>query len=186
MAQSAIVNHFFDFFLIIFTGTRVLTVEVEEMEREVVVRCVFRHTLSDRCYVQLVTHEMERGFYQGGCVEGEGEGVRRFSGLLPASYTVLVYGLTATEREEDSCSPTARDPDYISVATVSGPSFPTSQPSATDLRGRYNNSLLCKTIAPSFLQPRAHSLKELQTLFVVKVSSYVVGTEFTDVLATLK
>ena len=91
------------------------------MEREVVVRCVYRHTLSERCYVQLVSSEVEGGFYHGGCVEGEGEGVHRFSGLLPASYTVLVYGLTATEREEDSCSPTAGDPDYISVATVYGP-----------------------------------------------------------------
>ena len=109
-------------------------VAVEEVEGEVVVRCVFRHTLSERCYVQLVSSEMEEGFHQGGCVEGEGEGVHRFSGLLPASYTVLVYGLAAAEREEDSCSPTARSPDYISVATVSGPhsSSPTSQPSLTD------------------------------------------------------
>ena len=111
-------------------------VAVQEMEGEVVVRCVFRHTLSERCYVQLVSSEMEEGFNQGGCVEGEGEGegVHRFSGLLPASYTVLVYGLAAAEREEDSCSPTAGGPDYISVATVSGPhsSSSTSQPSLTD------------------------------------------------------
>ena len=79
-------------------------------------------------------------------MEGEGEGVCRFSGLLPASYTVLVYGLAAAEREEDSYSPTAEDLDYISGATVSGPSSPTSQPSATDLRGRYNNSLLTKLL----------------------------------------
>ena len=79
-------------------------------------------------------------------MEGEGEGVHGFSGLLPASYTVLVYGLAAAEREEDSCSPTAEDPDYISLATVSGPSSPTSQPSATDLRGMYNNSLLTKPL----------------------------------------
>ena len=122
-------------------GTRVLTVEVEEMEREVVVRCVFRHTLSERCYVQLVSSEVEGGFQQGGCVEGEGEGVHRFSGLLPASYTVLVYGLAAAEREEDSCSPTAGDPDYISVATVYGPhpSSPTSQPSVTGQKGKQMN-----------------------------------------------
>ena len=114
-----------------FPGTRVLIVEVEEMEREVVVRCVFRHTLSERCYVQLVSSEVEGGFHQGGCAEGEGEGVHRFSGLLPASYAVLVYGLAAAEREEDSCSPTAGHPDYISVATVSGP-HPSSPTSATD------------------------------------------------------
>ena len=102
---------------------------MEEVEREVVVRCVFRHTLSERCYVQLVSSEVKGGFHQGGCVEGEG--VHRFSGLLPASYTVLVYGLAAAEREEDSCSPTAGHPDYISVATVYGP-HPSSPTSATD------------------------------------------------------
>ena len=121
-----------------FSGTRVLRVELEEMVRGVVVRCVFRHTLSERCYVQLVSSEVEGGFYQGGCVEGEGEGVHRFSDLFPASYTVLVYGLAAAETEEDSCSPTARNPDYISVATVSGPhpSSPTPQPSVTGQKGK--------------------------------------------------
>ena len=75
-------------------GTRVLTVEVVELEGEVVVRCVFRDTLSQRCYVQLVSSEVEGGFQEGGCVEGEGEeGVHRFPGLLPVTYTVLVYGL---------------------------------------------------------------------------------------------
>ena len=92
--------------------------KVEVLEREIVVRCLFRHTLSERCYVQLVSSEVEGGFLQGGCVEGEGEGVQRFPGLLPASYTVLVYGLAAAEGDEDSCSPAAGDPDYISVVTV--------------------------------------------------------------------
>ena len=116
-------------------GTRVLTVEVEKIEGEVVVRCVFRHTLSESCYVQLVSSEVEGGFYQGGCVEGEGEGegVHRFSGLLPASYTVLIYGLVEGEKEDD-CAPAPGNPDYISVVTVSGPhpSSPISPPSATD------------------------------------------------------
>ena len=109
-----------------------LTVAVEELEGEVVVRCVFRHTLSEECYVQLVSSEVEGGFQEGGCVEGEGEGVRRFSDLLPATYTVLVYGLAAGG-EEDSCSPASGDPDYISVATVYGPhpSSLTSHPSTT-------------------------------------------------------
>ncbi|CAI8051925.1 hypothetical protein GBAR_LOCUS28408 [Geodia barretti] len=78
-------------------NTRVVRVEVGELEGEVVVRCVFRHTLSQRCYVQLVSSEVEGGFQEGGCVEGEGEGVHRFPGLLPATYTVLVYGLVAGE-----------------------------------------------------------------------------------------
>ena len=94
-----------------------LKVEVEELQREIVVRCVFRNTLSERCYVQLVSSEVEGGFLQGGCVEGEGEGVQRFTGLLPATYMVLVYGLTSGT--ETSCSPAARDPDYISLVTVS-------------------------------------------------------------------
>ena len=107
--------------------------EVEELEGEVVVRCVFRHTLSQRCYVQLVSSEVEGGFQEGGCVEGEGEGVHRFPGLLPATYTVLVYGLVAGGGE-DSCSPAPGDPDYITVATVHGPhpSFVNNQPSPTD------------------------------------------------------
>ncbi|CAI8021838.1 hypothetical protein GBAR_LOCUS12880 [Geodia barretti] len=101
-------------------STRVLIVEVGELEGEVVVRCVFRHTLSQRCYVQLVSSEVEGGFQQGGCVEGEGEGVHRFSGLLPVTYTVLVYGL-AVGGGEGSCSPALGDPDFITVATVHGP-----------------------------------------------------------------
>ena len=114
-------------------GTRVLIVEVEELEGEVVVRCVFRHTLSQRCYVQLVSSEVEGGFQEGGCVEGEGEGVHRFPGLLPVTYTVLVYGLAAGGGV-DSCSPAPGDPDYITVATVHGPhpSSVNNQPSPTN------------------------------------------------------
>ncbi|CAI8028058.1 hypothetical protein GBAR_LOCUS15991 [Geodia barretti] len=114
-------------------NTRVVRVEVGELEGEVVVRCVFRDTLSQRCYVQLVSSEVEGGFQEGGCVEGEGEGVHRFPGLLPATYTVLVYGLGAGEGE-DSCSPAPGDPDYITVATVHGPhpSSVNNQPSPTD------------------------------------------------------
>ena len=92
--------------------------DVQELEGVVVVRCVFRHTLSKRCYVQLVSG-VEGGFYEGGCVEGEGEASLRFPGLSPATYTVLVYGL------EISCSYGGGTPDYITVVTVSGP-CPTS------------------------------------------------------------
>ena len=104
--------------------------EVIEREGEVVVRCEFRDTLSQRCYVQLVSSEVEGGFLQGGCVEGEG--ALRFPGLLPATYTVLVYGVAGGG--EESCSPAPGDPDYISVATVYGPRPSTvpTQPSVTD------------------------------------------------------
>ena len=83
--------------------------------------------------MQLVSSEVEGGFQEGGCVEGEGEGVHRFSGLLPATYTVLVYGLVAGGGE-DSCSPAPGDPDYITVATVHGPhpSSVNNQPSPTN------------------------------------------------------
>ena len=124
-----------------FTGTRVITVEVGEVGREVVVRCVFRHTLSERCHVQLVS-EVGGGFHQGGCVEEEeeGEGSLRFPSLLPATYTVLVHGLAG---EEVYCSPGGGAPDYITVATVGGPhptstTSLTSLPSVTDQTGMQN------------------------------------------------
>ena len=83
--------------------------------------------------MQLVSSEGKGGFQEGGCVEGEGEGVHRFSGLLPVTYTVLVYGLAAGGGE-DSCSPAPGDPDYITVATVHGPhpSSVNNQPSPTN------------------------------------------------------
>ena len=83
--------------------------------------------------MQLVSSEVEGGFQEGGCVEGEGEGVHRFPGLLPATYTVLVYSLVAGGGE-DSCSPAPGDPDYITVATVHGPhpSSVNNQPSPTN------------------------------------------------------
>ena len=114
------------------SDTRVVGVEVIEREGEVVVRCEFRDTLSQRCYVQLASSEVEGGFLQGGCVEGDG--ALRFPGLLPATYTVLVYGVPGGGGGEESCSPAPGDPDYISVATVYGPRPSTvpTQPSVTD------------------------------------------------------
>ncbi|CAI8016799.1 hypothetical protein GBAR_LOCUS10291, partial [Geodia barretti] len=79
-----------------------------------------------RCYVQLVSSEVEGGFQEGGCVEGEGEGVHGFPGLLPVTYTVLVYGLAAGGGVDSS-----GEPDYITVATVHDPQ-PSNQPSPTD------------------------------------------------------
>ena len=110
--------------------------EVVGREGEVVVRCVFRHTLSQKCYVQLVSSEVDGGFLEGGCVEGEGEGGHRFPGLLPATYTVLVYGVGGGGGGEESCSPAPGDPDYMSVVTVYGLS-PSTQPSVLDPRGMW-------------------------------------------------
>ena len=99
---------------------------------------VFRHTLSDS--VQLVS-EVKGGFHQGGGVEGEGEGTRRFPGLLPATYTVLVYGFTG----EEVCSPGGRTPDNITVATVNGLSLPSVTPFTSHysvtMTGMYNSAI---------------------------------------------
>ena len=83
--------------------------------------------------MQLVSSEVEGGFIQGGCVEGEG--ALRFPDLEPATYTVLVYGVAGGGGEE-SCSPAPGDPDYISVATVYGP-HPSTQPSVIHPRGMF-------------------------------------------------
>ena len=108
--------------------------EVIEREGEVVVRCEFRDTLSQSCYVQLVSSEVEGGFLQGGCVEGEG--ALRFPDLLPATYTVLVYGVAGGG--EESCSPAPGVPDYISVATVYGP-----HPSSAPTQPYFTGVLVC-------------------------------------------
>ena len=92
--------------------------------------------------MQLVSSEVEGGFQEGGCVEGEGEGVHGFPGLLPVTYTVLVYGLAAGGGV-DSCSPAPGEPDYITVATVHDP-HPSNQPSATDKMT--SMSILCINI----------------------------------------
>ena len=96
----------------------------------VVVRCVFRHTLSQRCYVQLVSG----GLYQAVCMEGEGEGSHRFTDLSATTYSVLVYGVTGDE----SCPAISRDPDYITVVSLSLPSSTipvTSPPTVTNDTG---------------------------------------------------
>ena len=96
----------------------------------VVVRCVFRHTLSQRCYVQLVSG----GLYQAVCVEGEGEGSHRFTDLSATTYSVLVYGVTGDE----PCPAISRDPDYITAISLSLPSSTTpvtSPPTVTNDTG---------------------------------------------------
>ena len=95
-----------------------IKVEVEVLKEEVVVRCVFRHTLSERCYIQLVSSELNEKFHKGECVVGKEQASYSFPDLLPATYTVLVYGLAAGE---EPCSPNAGGPDYITLVTVHHP-----------------------------------------------------------------
>ena len=95
-------------------GTTVILVNVHQWNDGVDVSCIFRHTLSDKCYVQLVSGVMG-GFHKGEYLEGEEEASHSFTGLVSGTYTVLVFGL---EREETSCSP-PDDPDYITVVSVS-------------------------------------------------------------------
>ena len=92
------------------------------------VLCVFQHTLSDKCYVQLVS-TIVGGFHEGEYLEGEEEASYRFTDLASGTYAVLVYGL---EREEMFCS-LPHDPNYITVISLSNSqqltpvtSFPTN------------------------------------------------------------
>ena len=87
--------------------------EIHQWTDEVYVSCIFPHTLSDMCYVQLVSDIMN-GFHEAEYLEGEEEASHRFTGLVPGTYTVLVYGLG---KEEVSCL-LPRDPDYITVVNV--------------------------------------------------------------------
>ena len=94
-------------------GTTVILVTVYQLRDEITVLCVFRHTLSNMCYVQLVSDVMS-GFHEGQHLEGEGGASHSFTDLMSGTYTVLVYGLG---REETSCSP-PHDPDYVTVVSV--------------------------------------------------------------------
>ena len=98
--------------LYIFIGTTVIVANVHQWNDEVTVLCVFQHTLSKMCYVQLVSDVM-RGFYKRVYIEGEEEASHTFTGLMSGTYTVLVYGL---ERGEATCSPP--EPDYVTVVYV--------------------------------------------------------------------
>ena len=94
-------------------GTRVVDVDVEVVRGGVVVRCGFQDTLSDKCFVQLVSGA-HGGYYEGECLEGGREASHVFTGLMSATYTVLVYGL---DSQESSCLPSAHH-NYITVITV--------------------------------------------------------------------
>ena len=91
-----------------------ILVNVHQWNDGVDVSCIFQHTLSDKCYVQLVSCVMG-GFHEGEYLEGEEEASHSFTDLVSGTYTVLVYGL---EREKISCSP-PDDPDYITVVSMS-------------------------------------------------------------------
>ena len=90
-----------------------IRVDVQYHDGEVMVTCMFKHTLSQKCYVLLVSG----GFYQAVCVEGS----YSFTGLSAATYSVLVYGMTG----EESCPSISRDPDYITAVSLSGSSSAT-------------------------------------------------------------
>ena len=92
-----------------------ILVTVYQLRDEITVLCVFQHTLSNMCYVQLVSDVMS-GFNKGQHLEGGGGASHSFTGLMSGTYTVLVYGLG---REETSCSP-PHDPDYVTVVSVTG------------------------------------------------------------------
>ena len=87
--------------------------EVHQWTDEVDVSCIFHHTLSDKCFVQLVSDIMD-GFHEAANLEGEEKASYRFTDLVPGTYIVLVYGLGI---EDVSCS-LSRDPDYITVVNV--------------------------------------------------------------------
>ena len=88
-------------------------VGVEVVRGGVVVRCGFQDTLSEKCFVQLVSGA-HGGYYEGECLEGGREASHVFTGLVATTYTVLVFGL---DSHEAYCLPSARH-DYITVITV--------------------------------------------------------------------
>ena len=79
----------------------------------VTVTCVFQYTLSDKCYVLLVSDVLKRS-QKGKYLEGDKEASLRFTGLPFGMYAVLVYGLG---RNEAFSSP-KHHPDYVTVIRV--------------------------------------------------------------------
>ena len=107
-------------------GTTVIMVDIQQLNGGVAVRCIFQHTLSQICYVQLVG-SASGGFHEGICLQGERQASHMFTGLVSSTYTVLVYGL---RRDEASCS-LYGDPDYITIVDVAQPTSVTPHPSIT-------------------------------------------------------
>ena len=83
-------------------------VDVEVVRGGVVVRCGFQDTLSEKCFVQLVSGA-HGGYYEEKCLEGGRDASYTFTGLVSATYTVLVYGL---DSQESSCLPSSHH-NYI-------------------------------------------------------------------------
>ena len=81
------------------------------------VTCIFSNTLSEKCYVQVVTDAVS-GFHEGEYLEGEERASHSFTGLWPGTYTVLVYGM---DREEVFILHPSDGPDYVSLVNVGGP-----------------------------------------------------------------
>ena len=65
---------------------------VQQFSGGIHVRCIFQHTLSEKCYVQLVSDIMN-GFNDREYLEGENKASHMFTDLVSGTYTVLVYGL---------------------------------------------------------------------------------------------
>lgn len=100
-----------------------ILVYVDQWNDRIDVLCMFQHTLSDKCYIQLVMDWFHKGDY----VEGAVEANYSFTGLESGTYTVLVYGL---ESGVEHCLPPG-DPDYITVVSVSATNLQTPVPTIT-------------------------------------------------------
>ena len=106
------------------TGTRVIDVDVEQVTGGVIiVKCMFHHTLLVKCYIQLVS-DVLGGYYEGVCLEGEGEASHIFNDLVSGTYTVLVYGL---DTQHPYCLPSGYH-DYITVINNTDITTMTSDP----------------------------------------------------------
>ena len=84
-------------------------------------KCVFRCSTSNKCYVQVVGTEM----VEEQCLEGEGEVIHNFTGLVAGLYIVTV------DSGDVSCSANGVA-DYITVATLREQHFTSHTPSISD------------------------------------------------------
>ena len=109
-------------------GTTIIIVDVQQLTRGIHIKCKFQYTLSNKCYVQLVSEVMD-GYYERVYLEGEREASHNFTELVSGVYTILVYG----QRREGLSFQLPGDPDYITIARVATvqPTSVTSQPSMT-------------------------------------------------------
>ena len=139
------------------TGTGVIDVYVEQVTGGVIiVKCMFQHTLSVKCYIQLVS-DVLGGYYEGVCLEGEGEASHIFNDLVSGTYTVLVYGL---DTQHPYCLPSGYH-DYITVINIDQTQIPSMTP-------------------PTVIQPTSNNLLSLllyqQLYFYIVCSSYYIDS----------